>query len=131
MLKRHLSLFMILCLGLQLGGCSAFYPEGAETLIAMQKEEKVKDMLLVQDEMSFQKIRQAIMANELERDSLDSKVADRFGPPAVVVAKPPNKKWVYQGAGGWFTKPKIYLYFNGDSHLTQWVCVRHACDNDS
>ena len=113
----------------QMVGCVRLDSEAVHTLVEMGKEEKGKEEALAQDDQSFKNLRKAIRRRKLKEDLSRGEVVKRFGEPVAVFSEDKGERWLYESKkGGWFTVPKIYLYFDENNQLKKWICIRTDCE---
>ena len=117
------------CLSSQFLGCVIPDREAVKTLREMEKEAKAKEESLAKDEHNFQKLKNRIQHRRLKRGTRSVKIRKRFGSPVAILAEHDEKRWLYKGTGGgWFSSPKIYLFFDKTHRLKEWSCIRTNCE---
>lgn len=126
--KIFLILFPVFICAQLLSGCVGINSEGVKTLRDMSQDEKSKEEHLAEENQNFENIKSAVLRQKLKAGLPADEVVGHYGEPVTVRSKDEGAKWVYKEKdSGWFSGPKIYLYFDKNNLLKRWKCIRTDC----
>ncbi|MBI4367981.1 MAG: hypothetical protein HY588_01160 [Candidatus Omnitrophica bacterium] len=109
-------------------GCAS--PSNVGFLKGLAANEEQKAAVLQAETVRFQELKRAISDRKLKTEISQGEFERQFGKPVVVLQEGTREKYVYKsGKAGWFGGEKVYLYFDQQSKLVKWECVRFECQS--
>lgn len=128
--KRLCLLVLSLCVWFHFSGCMIIRSEPLDTLADQGKHEDLKNKALKEDEARFDKVRRALLNQEIKPGFSKKDITQEYGEPVVVVSEDFGESWLYHArAKGFFSAPKVYLYFNKEDRVTHWDCFHTDCES--
>ncbi len=120
---RHLG--VVLACSVVLGGCaSSGTLRRLKTLQAVAREQEAMTAEVDQRDAAFDRLWEAVNAEELEPGMSAEWVKQAFGPPVlikrVVYQGQRCQRWLYRYATRYFPERKVYLYFDERQRLLAW-----------
>ena len=116
----------LLIIPLALSGCAglASKRDTIKMLIALGRNDKLKQQALNQETKNFKRLKNYINNDKIKKGISAKSATKKFGEPVVVLSETKGERWAYKPSdANWIGGEKIYLFFNEVGKLFEWDCV--------
>lgn len=97
---------------------------GLESLTRLNKDRNEMIRILKEETNNYEAVKNAIFSHQLQRGSSAHKIIKLYGKPVITFSEPAGTglKWLYKpSSASFFSKEKIYLIFDKNNNLTEWI----------